>query len=266
MHEHAATLRPLRVVDCRVPMQDPSKYDRIDPSTANEIIRRAAELDADRQLELPGVDRYALEAAAGEVGISPAAVRRALAEHDAGALVEPTDRSVLGPARTQAVRSVDLPVHVARAQVDRWLKGQLMEVHARRGEEVEWRRRGDLTAKLRRRVDPTKRIRLGDVDAVVASVVGAGDGRSIVRLEADLSNTRQGLLTGVVAIPAAAGPVLGGAAALVLGEPLILAGGVPVGLVLGGTGLLVSRRTLASERAEAARVIALFLEELDRGR
>lgn len=249
-------------MDCRKTMDEARSHDRIDPSIANEIIRRAAELDADRQLELPGVDRSALEAAAGEVGISPAAVRRALAEHDAGALVQPADRSVLGPARARAVRTVDLPTGVARSQVERWLKGQLMEVHARRGDEVEWRRRGDLTAKLRRKVDPTKRIRLGDVDAVVVSVVGAGDGRSIVRLEADLTNTRSGLLTGVVAIPAAAGPALGGLAAIVLAEPLIFVAGVPVGLALGGSGLLVSRRTLASERAEAARVIELFLDEL----
>lgn len=247
-------------------MNDAPRQDRIDPSIAQEIIRRAAELDADRRLDLPGVDRVALEAAADEVGISPAAVRQALAEHDAGALVQPVDRSVLGPARARAVRTVDRPPAVALSEVERWLKGQLMQVHARRDEEVEWRRRGDLSAKLRRKLDPTKRIKIGEVDAVVVSVAGAGNGRSIVRLEADLTNTRRGLLTGVVAIPAAAGPVLGGVAALVLAEPLVFAAGVPVGLVLGGSGLVVSRRTLATERAEAARVIELFLDELDRGR
>lgn len=248
-------------------MEDAPRHDRIDPSIANEIIRRAAELDGDPQLELPGVDRSALEAAAGEVGISPAAVRRAFAEHDAGALVPPADRSVLGPARARAVRTVDLPGGVARAKVERWLKGQLMEVHARRDDEVEWRRRGDLTAKLRRKVDPTKRIRLGDVDAVVVSVVGAGDGRSIVRLEADLTNTRSGLLTGVVAIPAAAGTVLSGAAMVILTDPFLLAPavGIPVGLLLGGSGFYVSRRTLASQRSEAARVLDLFLDDLTRG-
>lgn len=251
-------------------MQDPPGNDRLDPSTANEIIRRAAELDAHRpgsgNHELPGFDRRALEAAADEVGISPAAVRQAMAEHDAGALARREDRNVLGPARTQAVSIVDLPLQTARAHVDRWLKGQLLEIHARRGEEIEWRRRGDLAAKLRRRVDPTKRIRLGDVDAVIVSVVAEGEDRSVVRICADLTHTRSGLLSGVVALPSAAGPVLGGAAALLMAEPLFFLGGIPAGLALGSVGLYAGRRSLATGRTEAARVIDLFLEELGRAR
>lgn len=246
-------------------MDDRTPARRLDPETANEIIRRAAELDSGRVEDPGGVDRLALEAAADEVGISPAAVRRAMAEHDAGALARPVDRSILGPARALAVRTVDLPVHIARDRVERWLKSQLLEVRERRGEEVVWSRRGDFAAKLRRKVDPSKRVRLGGVDAVITSVVGAGDGRSIVRLEADLSFTRRGLLTGVAAVPAAAGPVLGGAAALVLGEPAFLVGGIPAGIALGGAGLYAGRRTLASERTEAGRVLELFLVDLDRG-
>lgn len=247
-------------------MEDRPGNNRLDPSTASEIIRRATELDAGRVDQDQGLDRYALEAAADEVGISPAAVRRALAEHDAGALVEPDDHSVLGPARTQAVRTLELPAHTARARVDRWLKGQLLEIHARRGEECEWRRRDDLAAKLRRKVDPKKRVRLGDVDAIIVSAVSAGEDRSVVRICADLTHTRTGLLTGVVALPSAAGPVLGGAAALILTEPLFFFGGIPAGIALGAAGLYAGRRSLATERAEAARVIELFFEELERGR
>jgi hypothetical protein len=246
-------------------MEERTTGQRLDAETAGEILRRAAELDADRHEHVPGVDRIALEAAAEEVGLSPAAVRRALAEHDAGALVRPPDRSILGPARALAVRTVDLPVSVARPRVERWLKGQMLEVQERRGDEVVWCRRGDLAAKVRRKVDPTKRIRLDGVDAVIASVVGAGDGRALIRLEADLEHTRRGLIGGVAAVPAASGPVLGGVVAAITGEPLFLAGGVPVGAALGGLGLYAGRRTLATERAEAARVLELFLDDLDRG-
>ena len=261
----AGTSGRVHVVDCVTTMDERIRPDRLDPEAASEIIRRAAELDADRLDDGPGLDRVALEAAAGEVGLSPAAVRRALAEHDAGALVRAPDRSILGPAHALAVRTVDLPATIARSRVERWLKGQLLEVRERRGDEVVWCRRRDLAAKLRRKVDLAKRVRLDGVDAVIASVVGSGDGRSIVRLEADLEHTRRGLLTGVAAVPAAAGPVLGGVAALILTEPLFLAGGVPVGLALGGAGLYAGRRTLATERAEAGRVLELFLDELDRG-
>lgn len=245
-------------------------HDRLDPDTAAAIIRRATEIDQARAAEGadgPGIDRSALEEAAGEVGLSPASVRRAMAEHDAGAL-DPADdgRSILGPARARSVRTVDLPARQAQEAVTRWLKGQLLEVHRRDGDQTEWRRRGDLTAKLRRKVDPTKRVRLDSVDGVVASVVADGDGRAVVRLDADLEHTRTGLWTGVIGIPTAAGPVLGGAAALVLAEPLIFVAGFPVGLALGGTGLVVGRHTLATELDEAQRVLDLFLEELDRGR
>lgn len=253
-------------MDCVPTMDDHTRPERLDREAANEIIRRAAELDARPLTDDTGVDRRALEAAAEEVGISPAAVRHAIAEHEAGALVRPADRSILGPAHALVVRTVRLPVPEARSRVDRWLRGQLLEVQQRRGDEDVWCRRKDLAAKLRRKVDPTKKVRLGGVDAVCASVADVGDGRSIVRLEADLEFTRRGLLTGVAAIPTAAGPVLGGAAALVLAEPLFFLGGFPVGAALGGVGLYAGRRTLASEREEARRVLELFLDELDRGR
>jgi hypothetical protein len=254
------------VLDWCCLMDERTQHRRLDREAAQEIIRRAADLDADPVAASEGIDRQALEAAALEVGISSTAVRLAMAEHDAGALVHSGDRNPLGPARTHGVRTVGLPAAVARSRVERWLRSQLLEVHARRGEEVEWRRRGDLTAKLRRRLDPARRVRLGDVDAIVVSVVAAGDERSVVRIDADLSVTRSGLLTGVVAVPSLAGPLLGGAAALVLSEPLLLVGGVPAGLALGGAGLVAGRRALATERAEAARVVDLFLEEMARER
>ncbi len=247
-------------------MTDRPEQQPLDPDTAGAIIRRATELDLARGQDDLGVQRHALEAAADEVGISPASVRQAMAEHDAGALVaEAGGRSILGPARARGVRTVDLPLAVAQQQVSTWLKAQLLEVHRRSGDELEWRRRDDFRAKLRRKVDVGKKVRLGSVDAVIASVVDDGNGRSIVRLEADLENTRNGLKLGVVAVPTVAGPALGGAAALVLGDPLLLLAGLPVGLALGGTGVYVARKTLGSELAEAQRVIDLYLDQLDRG-
>ena len=170
--------------------------DPLDPDAAGEVLRRAAELDLERGGDGRGLDRSTLEAAADEVGLSSDAVRRALAEHDAGALAPtPPERSLLGPARVRLVRTIDLPPRSARQRVDRWLKSQLLEVHRRGPTETEWRRRDDLGAKVRRRVDPTKRVRLSGVDGVVASVVDDGTGRSVVRLEGLLEFTRNGLRT-----------------------------------------------------------------------
>lgn len=240
--------------------------DRLDPEAAAEIIRRAAELDAPLDVTPPGLDRAALVAAADEVGLSPAAVRRAMAEHDAGTLAPAvTSGGLLGPARSQATRLLELPVAGAVSQVERWLKGQLFERYRRDGDEVEWRPRDDLGAKVRRKVDgaTARRVRLSGVDAVLVTVVAAGEGRSLVRLVADLEHTRRGLATGVVAIPTAVGPILGGAAALVTGEIALLVGGVPLGMALGSLGIVGGRRTLANERLEASRTLDRFLDDLE---
>ena len=245
-------------------MRDGPEHPRLDPEDASAIIRRAAELDVGLPDLLGGVDRHALEEAAGEVGISPAAVRQALAEHDAGVLPAPVDRSILGPAHAIAVRTVSLPPATARQRVDRWLKGQMLEVQERRGDEVVWCRRSDLLAKVRRKVDVTKRVRLGGVDAVCASVVPVDDG-SFVRLDADLENTRKGLIAGVAIAPTVVAPLAFGALAFFT-DPLVFLAGFPAGAALGSLGLVAGRRTLANERAEAQRVLDLFLDELERAR
>ncbi len=247
-------------------MEDRTRPGRLDPETAKEVIRRAVELDAGPLDDSAGIDRRALAAAADEIGISPASVRRALAEHDAGALVRPVDRSILGPAHALAVRVVPLSPAKATGRIERFLKAQLLEVHDRRDDEVVWSRRQDLTARIRRKVDFGKRLRLSGVDAVAVSVADADDGHSLVRLEADLGHTRRGLLSGVAIAPTVAAPILGGIAAIVVHEPLLFVGGFPVGAALGSAGLYAGRRTLAHEREEAGRVLALFLDDLGRTR
>lgn len=238
--------------------------ERLDPEQAQQILRRAAELESRHQREEPGLDRGALEAAAEEVGISPDAVRKAMAEHDAGTLVErPDDRHVLGPAQARVVRTVAMPITAAQLAVSKWLKSQLLTVHSRRGDEVVWTRRTDMVSKVFRRVDVTKRVQLGGVDRIVASVVDRGDGRALIRLDADLEFTRKGLVTGVVAIPAVVAPVVAGAAAMVLSEPWIFAAGIPAGAAMGAAGIYAGRKTLAAERDDAQRILELFVADLD---
>ena len=246
-------------------MDERTRHDRVDREAAGEIIRRAAELDAADPGDVVGgtIERRALAAAAEEVGISPAAMRLAMAEHDAGALVPAEDRSILGPAHAVVVRTVDLPADAARSRLDRWMRGQLLEVKVRRGDEVVWCRRVDLAAKVRRKVDPTLRVRLNQVDEVCASVADVGDGRSIVRLDANLEHTRRGLLTGVAVVPGAVAATIVGGMLAALVDPMLVVAGLPAGGALGGAGLYAGRRTLAKERDEAHRVLQLFLDDLE---
>lgn len=238
--------------------------ERLDPDAAREILRRAAEIEADRRAApTPDIEREALEEAAAEVGISAEAVQRAVAEHGVGAIPVPARaRSLLGPIDVRAVAVIDRPVGVVDAAVTRWLKSQTLAVSRRRGSSTEWTRRDDMMARVRRRLDLARQIRLDQVDRVVVSVGDSGDGRTVLRIEADLENTRRGLRTGAVGAPAVGAPIAGGVAAMILGDPLLFVVGIPAGAALGSAGLYLARKTLAEARDEAQRFIDLFVAEL----
>lgn len=247
----------------RSPMREP-----LDPRAAEEVLRRAAEISAAGLAGggLPGYDRRSLTEAASEVGIEPLAVELALAEHDAGVLQVPDRRGgLLGPTRVVETRVVDCDQDDVRARVLHWLRGQLLHRDERVGTAEVWRPRDDLSAKVRRKVDAhvSKRVRLGDVDAVEVSTADAGHGRTLVRLEAVFDDMRRGLRTGVVIVPTAVTPVLGIAAAALTGEVVFALGAVPVAGALGTLGTVAGRRTLADQRERARRTLRSFLDELE---
>jgi len=242
--------------------------ERLDPRAADEVLRRAAEISASA---LPadvdaGLDRGSLAEAASEVGIDRHAVELALAEHDAG-LLRAEDRrgGLLGPSRVVEARVVGCDGSAARAQVLRWLRSQLLARDEKIGAAEVWRPREDLGAKVRRKVDAriARRLRLSDVDAVEVTAVEAGSGRTLVRLEAVFDDMRRGLRTGVVVVPAAVTPVLGGLASVVVGDPLPLLASIPAAGALGGVGAYAGRRTLGDQRERARRALRGFLDELE---
>ncbi len=249
-------------------MSDPAdpRGERLDPDEVDAVLRRATELGAPGAPEPRGVDRRTLSEAAAEVGIERAAVELALAEHDAGMLRTRAARGgLLGPSRVAEVRDVPLDPVAARARVSTWLTRQLLRRDERRGSAEVWRPRDDLGAKVRRKVDgrTTRRLRLGELDAVIASVAALGEGRSVVRLEASFDDMRTGLRSGLVVIPAAVAPAAGLAAAALLGEFVFLLGSVPLGGVLGGLGAWSGRRTLADQRDATRRALRGLLDELE---
>lgn len=248
--------------------EGPRRSEPLDPGAADEVLRRAAELSA---LGAPdalgsGYDRHSLTEAASEVGIERRAVELALAEHDAGILRSGTERSrLLGPSRVVETRVVDADLAGTRSQLDRWLRSQLLHRDERQGSAEVWRPRDDLGAKVRRKIDArvSKRIRLGDIDAIEVSTAAAGEDATVVRLEAVFDDMRRGLRTGVVVVPSAVTPVLGGAAAVITGEVLFLIGAVPVAAALGAVGTVAGRHTLADQREKARRALCSFLDRLE---
>lgn len=239
--------------------------DRLDPQSAREILRRASELDVGSGSAELGYDREALAQAAAEVGIRRRSLEQALAEHDVGLLTaDEGSGGLLGRSRVVVTRTVPLSPEEAQRRTTRWLGRQMLEVSERREREEVWRPRGDLAAKVRRKIDAriTRQVRLGNVDAIRVSAAEVGDGESVLCLEAELDDMRRGLTTGVVAVPTAVTPVLGGVGVLLTGELAFLFGSIPLGLTLGGLGIYGGRRTLAHERDDARRVLELFLDEL----
>ncbi|MFP5577842.1 MAG: hypothetical protein ACLGIZ_06330 [Acidimicrobiia bacterium] len=242
----------------------------LDPLAADQVLRRAAEISAeDRPVPVHGgYDRRSLTDAASEVGIDRRAVELALAEHDAG-ILRPADGrgGLLGPSRVLETRVVPRTVPESSGHVTHWLRSQLLHRDERHGAAETWRPRDDLGAKLRRKVDArtSRKVRLGDVDAVEASVVDCGEGRSLVRLEVVFDDMRRGLRTGVVVVPTAVAPVLGVAAAALTGEIAIAIGALPLGGALGAVGTVAGRRALADQRERARRALCSFLDDLEDG-
>ncbi len=238
----------------------------LDPGDADEVLRRAAELSAADAVAPRGYDRRSLTEAASEVGIDRHAVELALAEHDAGLLRSDARRGgLLGSSRVVESRLVGGQVAAARAQVTQWLRSQLLERDERRGAAEIWRPRGDFGAKVRRKVDAkvSKRVRIGEIDAIEVTVAAAGDDAAVVRLEAVFDDMRRGLRTGVVMIPTAVTPLLGVAGAVITGEVLFAVGAIPLAGALGGIGTLAGRHTLADGREQARRALRSFLDRLE---
>jgi hypothetical protein len=240
----------------------------LDPAAADEVLRRAAEISAQgHPVPAHGAyDRRSLTEAASEVGIERRAVELALAEHDAGVLIHAdARRGLLGPSRVLETRVVSRTVPESSGHVTHWLRSQLLHRDERHGSVEVWRPRDDLGAKLRRKVDArtSRKVRLGDVDAVEISVVDCGEGHSLVRLEVVFDDMRRGLRTGVVVVPAAVTPVLGAAAAVLTGEIAVAVGALPLGGALGAVGTMAGRRTLADQRERARRALCSFLDGLE---
>ena len=232
--------------------------ERLDDWEVSLVLRRAAELDHRPASGPPGVDLEAVEEAAAEVGLSPASVRRAVAELRAGALTAapgPASRRVLGPPTLTVWRAVPGPAPAVTAWLHDFLGRQLFCLRrdqdgpAPRGPNERsglrgpnawfslWERRDDMAAGLRRGLDSfrERRLVLNDVHRLQVAVVeepGGGD-RVVVRLELDVRSARW-TQTAVVASGGALGAAVVAGWLLTGPDPatalaLPAAGGVVVG-------------------------------------
>ena len=212
------------------------------------VFARAAALDLEQTPGSPPLllDEDALVEIGAAVGLTPGAVRQALAEHRAGALVPAAvpPATWVGPRLALVERRLGRDPGEIRRAIERDLERQWFRRVRDQGERSVWVARQDVAARVARRVDFRHRLVLGGVSAVVVTTVACDDGDVVVRIEADPAERRSGLVWEV------AGAATGGAAvafvlALVAGvdvDPALLVALPGAGLGAGG-GVARARRT-----------------------
>ena len=258
-------------------MADARRSPRLTSDEVARVLRRAVEIEAADEAASGGPDGYdaaAVEEAAREVGVSPAAVRLAVAELRAGVLPAPvgatrrggrSGRAVARPAGSRIVaqqRLVEPDPAAALALIDRFLRTQMFEVRRRSGDRTVYRPRKDLVASLRRGLDFAGAIRLDGLQTVT-TVVTPADDRTLVRIEAELAASRAGALASGAAAGSAVTLATGLIGAL-LAEPGLVIAALPAGAVVGGGSMRVASGRWQRRRDDVAEALAGLLDRLSR--
>lgn len=253
------------VVRENVPVSDLRRPPRLTSDEVALVLRRAAELDAfDEQAgAVTGYEPEAVEEAAREVGLSPAAVRQAVAELRVGALSSPAERGRARTASSRLVahhRLVATPPAAVLAAVDRFMRTQMLELRRRSGDRSLYRPRSDLVASLRRGLDFGGAIKLEGLRTIDVVVTPADD-LTLVRIEAEMTVSRANAVAGGAAAGTAV-TVGTGLLGAVLAEPMLVVGAIPAGAVIGGGGIRVAGTRWRKRRDDVAEVLASLLDRL----
>ena len=172
------------------------------------VFARAAALDLEHGAGAPPLllDEDALVEIGGSVGLSPAAVRQAVAEHRAGALAPAAvpPATWVGPRLAAVERRFAGDALAVRTAVERDVERQWFRRVRDQGERSVWTARQDVAARVARRVDFRHRLVLEGVSAVVVTTVACPDGGVAVRIEADPAERRSGHGQAVAATTAGA--------------------------------------------------------------
>ena len=237
---------------------------RLTDEEAAHVFRRATELDRDG-LQRPGgwlVDD--LVEVGREVGISPDAIRRAVAELAPVADGPSLEVAARGPV-VRCLRVVPVRVELARREVDSWLQTQLFEAVRDRPDSAVYERRRDRKAWRVVVRDRDGQYRMRPVDRVLVAVAPVpGDaGSTSIRIEAELRHGR-----GDRAVDAAKGwagwAVVGGGALVLFTTPVWLLAAPVVAAGIGGAAWRRAGGEVEAERAAVELAVEGALDRLER--
>jgi len=252
------------------PPRPPVPLSALDRSAVDRVLSRAAELQA---ANADAGDAGALTEAqlveiAREAGLSPAHVRQAIAEERTRVVLPPESglaAALAGPGVASAMRIVPgTRAEVARV-TEQWLDREAcMRILRRHGDRVVWEPRSDVLGNLRRGLGGGDGRALRGVTSVAVTVTDAGEGRSLVRLDADVRRGRRQRLAAGGA--AATGGTLAGAAMLGVGlvAKAMIAVVVPLAILPLAAGAGVGYAVARGHRGAAERVQTALERLLDR--
>jgi hypothetical protein len=241
---------------------------RVPEEAVAAVFARAAELD----LQRPSGDAHvhldddALVEIGASVGLSEQAVRRAVAEHRAGALVpvsQTAPATWVGPRVAVAERRIDGDPAALRRSVEQQLERQWFRRVRDQGERSVWCARNDVAARVARKVDFRQRLVLRGVVGVIVTAVDCGDDGVVVRLEADPAE-RRSELGWAVALAAAGGAAVGAVIAAVTEPSILDLASLPGAGFGGGGGLRLARRSYRSQLDRLTDDLAGMLDRLER--
>lgn len=253
------------------PLASPPARTSLDRATLDRVLARAAEL----QTETPSTDptelltEEQLLEIGKEVGLSPTTLTQALAEErtrlvipDRGGFVS----SIAGPAVASASRTVNGKAEDVLFALDGYMRTEeCLQVQRRFRERIVWEARGGVLGVIRRGLNVNGRgFQLCKAETVAATVVPVDEKRAVVRLDADLRQSRSLRLkasTGAAAAGAVASFSVFGVATIAHVAVVFSAGLAVLPLGLAG---LVAYEVARRHRNVFARVQLALEQALDR--
>lgn len=235
------------------------------------VIHRAAELQFGRGETYDTLDTAEVQRIAEEVGLEGRYVRQALAEVRADALApsRPEDRSlatrVWGAAAVVESRVVPGDPEEVLHKLRKYLSDResLRCVRDRPGQQV-WEPASDLMSQLQRGLDFSGRgYQMARAKTLTIQTQELEEGRTLISVIADLSNTRAGHAAawygtlGVFGLGSALGAILGEGASAAIVVPSVTAG-------VAAVGTLGTVKTLAKRRERIELAVQGLLDRLER--
>ncbi len=236
----------------------------LDRAALERVLARASELSAQSSDAPEGMSEAQLIEIGKEVGLSPATLRQAMAEERTRVvLAEETgfEARLMGPAAVSVTRAIPHPPEAILAALEEWMRSDYrMQVKRRFGNRRTWEQKGGVFAELDRSLRGNQAAAaLAKANEVAVTVSAIGDGRTAVRLDADIGNLRSQRRTSGIALGAAGmllgttAVVIGGVLAPIAMLPLFVAfGAVPFGAMSAGGWAMIKGHRKQAERAQLA--------------